>query len=113
MTTLKETLSLVHAIAPALSSHLAPILQEGAKVQQSVQAFLHDLAEKRAEAAQDLAQLHAALAELKADGAEQHAHLEAGAPASEAAPPEGPRALEGDEGEVHHGLEPGGAGPGA
>ncbi|HXB56633.1 MAG TPA: hypothetical protein VN461_17830 [Vicinamibacteria bacterium] len=105
MTTLKETLSLVHTMAPALSGHLAPIMQEGAKVQQSVQAFLHDLGEKRAEAAQDLAQLHAALAELKADGTEQHAHLEAAAQAVEAALQECLHALEGDEGELNHGVD--------
>jgi chaperonin cofactor prefoldin len=109
MTTLKETLSLVQAMAPALSGHLAPILQEGTKVQQSVQAFLHDLEEKRAEAAQDLAQLHAALLELKAEAADEHAHLDAGAQAVEAALQESLHAMETDEGELNHGVDAVGA----
>jgi chromosome segregation ATPase len=96
-------------MAPALSGHLAPVVQEGARVQQAAQALLHDLQDKRAEAAQSLAQLHAALADLRAEGAEQHAHLDAGAQAAEGALQDSLHALETDEGELNHGVEAVGA----
>lgn len=109
MSDLKETLSLVHAMAPALPAHLAPILQEGDRLQQSIQAFLHDVAEKRSEATTHLAQLHTALSELREGTAEQHNHLELDTQAIESALQDCLHALEGDEGQLVHDAEAVGA----
>jgi uncharacterized phage infection (PIP) family protein YhgE len=105
VSSLKETLSLIHGMAPALPGHLAPVLEHGERVQQLVQEFLHHVAEKRAEVTEHLSQLHAALSELKAGADEQHGQLETEAQAVETALQDDVHALEADERRLSQDVE--------